>query len=361
VKDLFEVQRYPEGKPPYDVAGWTLPALLGVRRVEVIEKIGGALEPVRSAAEATAAFAGDPRLTEAPAALSSRHSDCWKALAGGLAQGRSRRLITSGPRAGLLVEGEPAAEETSIALASLPRVGVYAPWFGSMDEGWLRYVMGEVGVPYLSVRNEVLRAGSLGDFLDVLVIADISGAALDRGRPPGTVHDDYAGGLAPEGAVAIEEFVRGGGTLVTFDASSQWAIDLLRLPLVDVTREEPSRGFACPGSVLRGVGEPHGLTADLPHSIALFFSGSAAWREMTDPERTAAGIDARPVETLLRYAPTRVLLSGWISSPEVIAGRSAWVRARHGEGVVHLFAFRPHYRGWTQATFPLMLRAMLLE
>ena len=30
VKDLFEVQRYPEGKAPYDVAGWTLPILLGV-------------------------------------------------------------------------------------------------------------------------------------------------------------------------------------------------------------------------------------------------------------------------------------------------------------------------------------------
>ncbi|MHC4711268.1 MAG: M14 family metallopeptidase, partial [Planctomycetota bacterium] len=36
VKDLFEVQRYPEGPPPYDVAGWTLPLLLGIRRVEVM-------------------------------------------------------------------------------------------------------------------------------------------------------------------------------------------------------------------------------------------------------------------------------------------------------------------------------------
>src|SRR5690606_4027719 len=35
VKDLFEVQQYPDGDPPYDVAGWTLPLLLGVRRVEV--------------------------------------------------------------------------------------------------------------------------------------------------------------------------------------------------------------------------------------------------------------------------------------------------------------------------------------
>jgi hypothetical protein len=42
VKDLFDVQRYPEGDAPYDVAGWTLPFLFGVRRVEVIEKLEGA-------------------------------------------------------------------------------------------------------------------------------------------------------------------------------------------------------------------------------------------------------------------------------------------------------------------------------
>ncbi|MHC5005501.1 MAG: M14 family metallopeptidase, partial [Planctomycetota bacterium] len=44
VKDLLEVQRYPDGDAPYDLAGWTLPALLGVRRVEVMETVE---EPVR--------------------------------------------------------------------------------------------------------------------------------------------------------------------------------------------------------------------------------------------------------------------------------------------------------------------------
>ena len=46
VKDLFEVQRYPEGAPPYDVAGWTLPFLLGVHRVEVRESLAVELRAV---------------------------------------------------------------------------------------------------------------------------------------------------------------------------------------------------------------------------------------------------------------------------------------------------------------------------
>ena len=54
-------------------------------------------------------------------------------------------------------------------------------------------------------------------------------------------------------------------------------------------------------------------------------------------------------------------LSGWIKSPETIENQAAWVRARHGKGEVHLFGFRPQYRGWSQDAFELMYRAILLE
>jgi hypothetical protein len=54
-----------------------------------------------------------------------------------------------------------------------------------------------------------------------------------------------------------------------------------------------------------------------------------------------------------------VLLSGWIREARVIEDQAAWVVAPVGRGRVHLFAFSPHYRGWTQATFPLLFRAAL--
>jgi hypothetical protein len=37
------------------------------------------------------------------------------------------------------------------------------------------------------------------------------------------------------------------------------------------------------------------------------------------------------------------------------------VRATHGQGAVHLFGFRPQYRGWSQASFQLLFRALLFE
>ena len=44
LKDLFEVQRYPDGPAPYDVAGWTLPLLFGIERVEILQSLDVAME-----------------------------------------------------------------------------------------------------------------------------------------------------------------------------------------------------------------------------------------------------------------------------------------------------------------------------
>jgi hypothetical protein len=245
----------------------------------------------------------------------------------------------------------------------MPRLGLYNPWRGNMDEGWMRYVLDTYEIPYTTVRNEMLRAGALSDFLDVLIFPSVSAGQLDAGRAPGSLPDRYAGGLAPEGAVAVEEFVRAGGTLITLGQSSRWAVELFELPLVDVTAAPEAKEFSCPGSVLRGIPAPdHPLTAGLTSSVALFFSRSAGWRPMTDEEKKKASLtDQREPETLLQYASTRLLLSGWISRPEAIEGHGAWVRAPHGKGRVHLFGFRPHYRAWSQATFPLLFRAILLD
>jgi hypothetical protein len=378
VKDLFDVQRYPDGKPPYDVAGWTLPMLLGVRRVEVMQGLEGDLKRAESPQQAVADFVGDPRLgKDSPGRLSTWNSDTWTAVVARLRQGLPVRFVTEGDRKGLFILEPKAAKarkrkrradrktmvERALVVDSMPRVGLYSPWRGNIDEGWMRYVLDTYEIPYSTVRNEMLRAGNLGDFLDVLVIPSASARELDAGRAPGSLPDSYAGGLAPEGAVAVEEFVRGGGKLITLGSSSRWAIELLELPLVDVTQTPQGKGFSCPGSVLRGIpSADHPLCAGLPDSVALFFSRSAGWRPMSDDEKKKAGYNKdRKMETLLRYASTRLLLSGWVGKPEVLEGHAAWVCATHGKGCVHLFGFRPHYRAWSQATFPLFFRAMLLD
>ena len=269
----------------------------------------------------------------------------------------SGRKLTFDRASGAFLDGEQAGDGR-LVLSKLPRIGVYAPWSGSMDEGWLRWVFDTWKLPYVGVRNEMVRAVGLAQFLDVLVLPDVGAGTLDDGRAPGSVPSEFARGLDPEGAVAIEEFVRGGGRLVTFGGASAWASSLFEFPLVDVTREKPKEGandFSCPGGVLRGIADPSPYTEGLPDSVALFFAGSSAWR--VEPRKD----DPRELRTLLRFAPTRVLLSGWIRSSATIEDRAAWVRATHGRGAVHLFSFSPHYRGWSQQAFQLLFRALLLD
>lgn len=362
VKDLLEVQRYPEGDSPYDVSGWTLPFLLGVERVETMAMPEGELRPVETVDAATAAFGGDPRVAEAGALLSTHDSSSWTHVYAGLEAGQDYHLVGSGDNEGLLfqLEGRTVLDGDA-KLRELPRIGLYTPWSGVKNEGWMRYVLDSQGVPYVRVRNEMLRAGRLDAFLDVLILPSLSSRQLDQGRAPGTVQPEYARGIEAEGAVALEEFVRGGGTLITMESSGAYAIELFGLPLVDVTRGEEGAGFSCPGSVLRTIPEESSYTAGLPASVAAMFSRSRAWRTMTEKEREEAGLDEVGLEVPLRYAPTRLLMSGWIQGPEVIEGEAAWVVARHGEGLVHLFGFRPQYRGWSTGTFGLVHRAALLN
>jgi hypothetical protein len=367
VKDLFDVQRYPQGEPPYDVAGWTLPALLGVRRVEVVGAVEAKVRAAKSVDDALSGILPDMRTMDMSSeAFSSRDSDAWAAIFAGLKSGRPFSFDTKAGMGGIFVGyAKPEAERDPsepLVIQKMPRIGLYSPWTGNMDEGWTRYVLDTFGVSYVTVRNEMLRAGALDGFLDVLVLPGVGANELDKGRAEGSVSGEYAGGLDPEGAIAVEEFVRGGGNLVAVGSSTRWAIELMKLPVVDVATGADAKEFSCPGSVLRAI--PQGNSAhvsDLDDSVAIFFSRGQAFREMTDKERTESGSEKRKVDFLLRYAPTRLLLSGWIAKPEIIADRGAWVRTAHGKGTVHLFGFRPQYRGWAQASFQLLFRAMLFD
>ena len=101
---------------------------------------------------------------------------------------------------------------------------------------------------------------------------------------------------------------------------------------------------------------------------AVFFSNSRAFRakkpeSRSKPESALAKGRREPVETetLLEFPATRILLSGYCAKPETIARSAAWMRVPVGKGRVHLFGFRPQYRSWSHTTFPLLLRAILLD
>ncbi len=372
-KDLLEVQRYPDGLAPYDVSGWTLSMLLGVRRVEVVRPLDVEARRVPTVEDALAALPPLPASTLPWPSVDTADVDGIRRLFDILGQGAQARLVVEAPDDDAIgrwmvsgdtadVAGEHADPATATGddypvktlTATSRRVGVYAPWTASKDEGWLRWTLDYCEIPYRRIRNEAVRAGRLRDHLDVLIIPSVAPSTLRRGRAEGEVFAQYTGGLEPEGSVAIEEFVRDGGTLIACDWSAGFAVELFGLELENgVGRGED--GFRCPGSILRTVPTSDSpWTAGFPASQPVYFANSRAYVPKEGAEDDDIG------EELLVYPKSGILLSGWAQNTSKIAGAAPWRRVPVGDGQVHLFGFSPHYRSWTQTTFRALARAILL-
>jgi hypothetical protein len=301
-KALLEVQEYPDlrqypggpPRPPYDVTAHTLPLLMGVEVVTVQDSI--------------------PVLLSAPATLP----------------------VPSG------VPSPRAADRA--------RVGLYQSWTAPMDEGWTRWVFETEDVQYATVRDADMRAGNLRRRFETIVIPQMSANAITRGLGE-PYPDSLRGGLGPDGAAQLRRFVEEGGTLVTLDDASAWAIEAFELPVRNVIAGLPSQEFYAPGSIFRmELDTDHALTRGMPASTIAWFENSPTF-EVLDADR---------VRIIGRYPtnPDDVLLSGWVLGPDKVAGRAALVEARVGRGRVIMFGFRPQYRGQTLATYPLLFNAI---
>lgn len=384
LKDLFEVQRYPDGPAPYDVAGWTLPLLFGIERVEILESMSVEMEKPADLQSLTTALSMAETHEEkwvrlkdqdtAPASFKGTLLDLkgtgWvrKMLAG---WDQGQRVWINSREMEIFVQSSNTAEEETGAgnpadspefesgdlHAAPPRVGVYAPYVASKDEGWLRWVLDHYGIPFKRIRNEQIRAGRLEEFVDVLIIPDISERVIRDGRKPGSVFPELAGGLSPEGVIHLESFVQRGGRLICCGRSSDFAIDQFDLPLIEATRgTDELPALSCPGSILRTIPVKKGIgswTRTLPDMIPIFHSGSRAWRISDSREDHQP-----PVHSLLEYPRREILLSGYAKNTETIAGASTWVTSKVEAGRIHLFGFRPHYRSWPHGNFELLMRAI---
>ena len=293
-----DLREYPGGPPkrPYDVTAHTLPLLMGVEVAEVREPLAVAL--------------GAP----------------------------------------IPMVAAPTLSASGLSGSSARRIGLYASWSPSMDEGWTRWIFDQYRIPYTTVRDRELRAGNLARHFDVVVLPDQSPRALERGAMQRGYPDSLRGGIGAEGAAALRRFVEDGGTLVAFNEASLYAIDALDLPVRDVLDDVESRDFYAPGSLLRvELTSGHPLARRLRATPAVWFEDSPAF-EVTDSTRATV---------VARYpASGDPLVSGWLLGGERLHGKGALVEARLGRGRVVLFGFRPQYRAQSMATYPLIWSAL---
>jgi hypothetical protein len=241
------------------------------------------------------------------------------------------------------------------------RVGLYQNYLPSMDEGWTRWLFDQYKFPFTRLLHQEIRQGKLREKYDAIILPDQSATALFDGlgrrssrgdeETTGAYPEQYTGGLGEAGVKSLREFIEAGGTLVTFNNASNFAIEYLNVPVRNVLKGVSPRDFYCPGSILR---------TELDSANALTFGmepESIAWFE-TSPVFEVT--DSNAVKVIARYPDgASPLLSGWILGDQLLHGKAAMVEATMGKGRVVMFGFRPQYRGQSLATVPLIFNAIL--
>jgi hypothetical protein len=421
--DLLERQTYPdtrvdpsgEIKPPYDIAGWTLPMQMGVdvdlisEEVDVdATRIDG---PVRVEAgdvsgNARFGYALSHAMNASVKAVNSLLNNGEKVSWSNEAFIAGRTLFdagtfiieSSGDRtaarvAALAAElgidfvGLNSSPSNNLSVLNLPRVGLYKSYVAFMDEGWTRWLLEEYGFGPVSLTDEDIQSGNLSE-LDAIVIPHPDGRVFFRdnvgkiltGHPPGTMPDEYVGGLGLEGAFALQMFAQEGGTIVTLGDASDFAISQFGLPVRNVVAGASSQDFSIPGSLLRAtVDTSDPLGYGMVDEVAVNFVNGAAFdvlgqtgcvhdllnqRHCREVARGGRPLNEMPsvsrFDSIVNYAADAeaVLMSGWATGAEHIATKSAMARVPHGDGEVVVFGFRPQFRGQPRGTYKLLFNAL---
>jgi hypothetical protein len=341
-KALLEPQHYPNlllypgGPPqrPYDVTAHTLPLLFGVDVKFAREDSTGELHKADLA---------DPQETRD--FYKAADTDAWKAINTAWAMGKPVWRNEAGDFA---ISPPQAAGWHEV---KRPRIGLYKSFMADIDEGWTRWLFEQFGFAYTTLRNADLQAGNLRARFDSIVFADEQPNAIENGHPPGTMPDEFTGGLGARGAEALREFARAGGTLVFLNRASEYAIGKFGINAKNVVANVPAQDFYSPGSLLNvklDLRDP--LTQGLPESIAIWSEASPVWNAE---------------ESVAKYPDSGVLASGWLLGEKRIAGRTALIHthygARDGGGHIILFGMRPQYRAQSYLTFKLFFNALLLN
>jgi hypothetical protein len=242
---------------------------------------------------------------------------------------------------------------TSASLSS--RIGLYKSYSASMDEGWTRWIFDQHKVKYTSLLDRDVSADDLRAKYDCIIFPEQNARQIVEGLSRNRYPAEVSGGIGAKGVEAIKRFIEEGGTVITFNTASAFAIERLNAPVKNALQGVSNRDFYCPGSILKiefdkneplAAGSP-ALESKPGEGIAWFETGPA-FETLSDEARVVA-----------RFGAAKdVLLSGWLLGSEKIGGRGAIVEVKRGRGRIIMFAFRPQYRGQTVATLPFLFNAI---
>jgi hypothetical protein len=267
---------------------------------------------------------------------------------------------------GLHFVGLESAPQVVMEELRLPRVGIYKAWHTRVDDqGWSLWMMEQYEFPVDTLHDADIRSGDLSSY-DAIILPNHPGDQILLGYLPGTMPDEFVGGLGADGAAALKRFVEAGGTLLAFDASTDFPIDQFGLPVRNAVAGIPRERFFIPGSLIRtDIDTDNELAFGMQPQVAASYSQSRAFETVRLPRAGEGGREdipeatPPPVEVIASYAHEDLLMSGWAMGEErYLAGKAALVSVGLGRGRVVLFGFRPQFRGQPRGTYKLVFNAI---
>ena len=427
VQNYPDLRQYPGGPPmrPYDAAGWTLPLQMGVRCIGLssplsdeirakMKLLGPPLDPKgkpapynMTASDDAAPFDSAPgigfnsslsaaaivpppgKITGSGPALAvdPAQNNSFRAINRAWKQGAGVLFLPGAPGAGAryviggLSESDQSELASSLALVAertaasgtplkKPRIGLYQPWSGSMDEGWTRWLLEQYGFEFVSMHPEDFHS-PLRDKVDVLILADDARIPVEggggegrggrggaapagggrAGAPARVVRPEYAYTLTQEDLLAFEAFIRGGGTVVCFNSATRFAIQQFKLPVKNAVEGLKTEEFFLRGSIVEVTVDPtHPVMAGMPERAAVFVDGSPVFETLEGFKGTV----------LAKYPGTgSPLLSGYLIGEKYLQGKAAALDVELDQGHVILLGFRPQWRGQSFGTFRVVFNAAI--
>jgi hypothetical protein len=348
---------------PYDVTGWTLPLQMGVEVVAVADPVDDATRRTLHKIERVDPVQGKVEGSGPVFSFSHNSNAALRVVNDVLAAGGTVSFSKS--EGTIYAKGNvaPLLQKDGVNATSLkdvpetawpvkqPRIGIYEPWAGNIDEGWTRWVFEQFRFHFSRLRNPDIQAGHLHDQFDAIVFAESGTRQIMDGMRSGTVPGQYAGGIGDDGAQALRDFVTQGGTLVTLGNASLFAIDEFNLAVTNVVAGLRQDQFFCSGSLLRvEVKEPtHPVVAGLPASVPVMFERNPVFD-------TKTGFRGK---VLASYIKDRTpLMSGFLLGADLIQGKAAALDANYGTGHIILLGFRPQWRGQSHGTYKFLFNAL---
>jgi hypothetical protein len=219
---------------------------------------------------------------------------------------------------------------------------------------------------YKTIRDADVNRGRLSRRHDVIILPSdnkslITGEGIEeyyKKRRGGVFTmpefpEEYRSGIGEEGVEQLKTFVEDGGTLICLGDASGFAIDELKLPVVNALADLEPREFLCPGSTLHvDVNGENSLAWGVPEDLLVIFRNNAAFEVKPGPSN-------EETDVVLSYPDERIMESGWLIGEKHLSRKAALVDVKVGKGRVILYGFSPQFRAQSDATFKLLFNALL--